>query len=140
MRNFANKIWNVARFIEMNTQNKDFPWYENSQEGLTASDKIIINKLNKIIKNVTTALDKYHFSMATESLYEFIWHEFADKYIEESKDRIKDGDLAVLSVLRHVLLNSLKLLHPFMPYVTEAIWQQMPRKKSEDLMVSQWPK
>ncbi len=140
MRNFANKIWNIARFIEMNTEGKDVPWYTEDLKDLTKPDKEIIRQLNDLIKLVTQSLDKYRFSMAAEGLYEFIWHVFADKYIEESKDRIRNGDMAVLSVLRHVLLNSLKLLHPFMPFVTEAIWQQTPHKHTDDLMMSSWPK
>jgi len=143
MRNFANKIWNIARFIEMNTEAKNIPWYTNDLKGSTGSDKEMVNKLNELIKLVTDSLDKYRFSMAAEGLYEFIWHEFADKYIEDSKERIRNGDLAVLSVLRHVLFNSLKLLHPFMPFVTEAIWQELGKGNRErekvGLIVSQWP-
>jgi len=144
MRNFANKIWNIARFIEMNSEGKKISVVTDLdlslQKGLTKSDKAIIKKLNAIIKRVTNALDQYRFSVAAEALYEFVWHDFADKYIEESKDRIRNGDLVVLSVLRHVLLNSLKLLHPFMPFVTEAIWQEIPNLNEKDLMVSSWPK
>jgi len=140
MRNFANKIWNVARFIMMNSENKTVTNYSNDLPGLTALDKTIIRKLNNLTKEVTNSLDKYRFSMAAESLYDFIWHEFADKYIENSKERIKNGDSTVLSVLYYTLANCLKLLHPFMPFVTEAIWQQIPNMKEGDLMVSSWPK
>jgi len=84
-------------------------------------------------------MDNYRFSQAGEAIYQFMWHELADKYIEYSKKRVNKKDKAALSVLRHVLINSLKLLHPFMPFVTEAIWGQIPKHKQNMLIVSRWP-
>lgn len=139
-RNFANKVWNIGRFLLMNFENKGVPWLEKDMAGLTTDDKNILKKLNMTIKSVNSNLEKYRFAQAAEVIYHFLWHEFADKYIESSKERIKNGDLVVLSVLLYVYLTSLKLLHPFMPFVTEAIWEQMPRKKSEPLIISSWPK
>lgn len=144
-RNFANKIWNIARFILMSLEGKEVPWYEPQMEGLTAEDKKIIKRLEELIRKVTTGLDKYRFGQAAEALYHFLWHELADKYLENSKVKMQNAKvseeekLATLSVLRRVYLNCLKLLHPFMPFVTEAIWQQFPRKYNEPLLVSRWP-
>lgn len=141
-RNFANKIWNIGRFILMNFENiESVPFYsEKIDSKLSQEDKKIIKELNLLIKDVTKLIEKYRFDLGAEKLYHFIWHNFADKYIEYSKARIKEKDVIVLSVLRHVYLNCLKLLHPFMPFVTEEIWQKMPRKKKTPLIISEWPK
>lgn len=146
MRNFANKIWNIGRFILMNLEEKgykkyeDLPSYSDSLEGLRPEDKKIIEDLNLTIKDVTKSIEHYHFGFASEAIYEFLWHRFADEYIEYSKERIKAGDKVVLVVLRYVYLNCLKLLHPFMPFITEAIWQIFPRKFNDPLIISKWPK
>lgn len=144
MRNFANKIWNMCRFYLMMADTQanqkriqEIPWYEPGMKGLTQADKAMIKDLNALIKRVTTLLEKFRFSEAADTIYHFLWHTVADVYIEQVKAR-KDQEVA-LSVLRQVLQNGLKLLHPFMPFVTEAIWQEMPREKEEMLIVSQWP-
>ncbi|HUV72408.1 MAG TPA: valine--tRNA ligase [Clostridia bacterium] len=145
MRNFANKVWNIGRFIIMNLEEQgfknyaDLPEYSQKLEGLQKEDKEIIRDLNRTIRKVTQTIEKYHFGLAAEEIYEFLWHRFADKYLEHSKPRIKAKDKAVLSVLRHVYLESLKLLHPFMPSLTETIWQGFPRKTSESLIATPWP-
>lgn len=141
-RNFTNKVWNIGRFILMGLKStrKKIPWYRKNMKGLTKQDKQIIKKLNKLIKKVTNDLDKYRFSPAGEAIYHFLWHEFADKYIEYSKKRVKEKDVVVLSVLRHVYLNCLKLLHPFMPFVTETVWQQFPNLFEKHLISALWPK
>lgn len=165
MRNFANKIWNIGRFISMNLEGQTVPWCESQMAGLTAEDKKIVAQLEDLIKKVTKDLDNYRFGQAAENIYQFIWHELADKYIEQTKPRLRDSTpgvgrddgahggvistklsktaiedrIVALSVLRHAYLNCLKLLHPFMPYVTEAVWQQFPRKGGEPLIVSAWP-
>ena len=107
---------------------------------IKADDAAILKRLSLTIKKVNSSLEKYRFADAAESAYHFVWHELADKYIEAIKDR-EDKNLA-LSILRHVYLNSLKLLHPFMPFVTEAIWQELSiiRKKDGYLITSSWPK
>ena len=112
--------------------------FSNSQmEGLQKEDIKILKELNGITKKMTTLLEKYRFSEAADLIYEFMWHQVADVYIEQVKTR-EDKKVA-LSVLRHVLLTGLKLLHPFMPFVTEAIWREMPKKHEEMLIVSKWP-
>jgi len=146
-RNFTNKVWNIGRFVFMNLKStrKSIPWYEPKIEGLTKEDKQIIKKLHQIIKETTKNLDEYKFSPAGEAIYHFLWHEFADKYIEYSKTRIREKDKVVLSVLRYVYLNCLKLLHPFMPFVTEAVWQQFPSWHKypggveKQLVTASWP-
>ncbi|MFC1622351.1 class I tRNA ligase family protein, partial [Patescibacteria group bacterium] len=137
-RNFANKIWNIARFMNMMVEDHDgeIPFY-TSEMNITEEDKEILNGLDSLITQVNSSLEKYRFADAGEAIYQFVWHELADKYIESVKDR-DDKDVA-LSVLRHIFLNCLKLLHPFMPFVTEEIWQNIPRKYDEPLIVSDWP-
>lgn len=139
MRNFANKVWNMARFFLMmkeKSEIKDLRFQIPVKE-LQKEDKKILKELDGVTKKMTTLLDKFRFAQATDLIYEFLWHTVADVYIEQVKAR-EDQDVA-LSVLRHVLLTGLKLLHPFMPFVTEAIWSEMPRKHDEMLMVSKWP-
>ena len=139
MRNFANKIWNMNRFFLMMYEKSEIRnlKFEIRYEELQKEDKKILKELDGAIKKMTTLLDKYKFSQAADLIYEFLWHSVADVYIEQVKDR-KDMDVA-LSVLRHVLLTGLKLLHPFMPFVTEAIWAEMPRKHDDMLIMSKWP-
>lgn len=140
MRNFSNKIWNIGRFILMNIEGQGVPWYEKNLTGISEEDKKIVKKLEEVIKSTTKDLEDFRLGQAAENLYQFVWHEFADSYIEAAKERIKNGDLVVLSVARHVYFNSLKLLHPFMPFVTEELWQNFPRLKSDPLIISPWPK
>lgn len=148
MRNFANKLWNISRFIKLKMEEKnvrnfsDLPNLRELPGGLKPDDKKIIKDLEKIIQSVTKKIESYKFGLASEQLYEFTWHEFADKYIEITKDRIVAGDIIPLVVLRHVLFKVLVLLHPFMPFVTEAIWQEMKdQRKFPDqmLITSSWP-
>lgn len=147
-RNFANKLWNMARFYllmedkisvkESELSDKSgVAWYEPEMKGLSESDKEILKKLNETIKSVDELLEKFRFAEAGDTIYHFMWDEVAAKYLEEVKNR-EDQEIA-LTVLRHVLLTGLKLLHPFMPFVTEAIWKEMPRKHDEMLIVSKWP-
>jgi valyl-tRNA synthetase len=140
-RNFANKIWNIGRFTWMHFDRIDqnIPFYTDKIKGLKPEDKKIIKKLNQTVKKATKYLDSFRFSQAGETIYDFTWHTLADWYIEAIKDRLYQDDLAALATLRHVLLNTLKLIHPYMPYVTEAVWQHIPRKYNEMLIVSQWP-
>lgn len=145
MRNFANKTWNIGRFILTHLQEKGFNKYEDLPEyneklaNLQPIDKKIIKELNQTIAGVTHSIEKYHFGLAAEQIYNFLWHQFADRYIEQAKERIKDGDKTAFTVLRHVYLNSLKLLHPFMPSLTETIWQKFPRQTKEPLIIASWP-
>jgi valyl-tRNA synthetase len=141
MRNFANKLWNIGRFILMNLESvaSEVPFYDSKMTGLTKEDQEILKDLDVLIKKVTSLIERYRFDLAAESLYQFTWHRFADEYIEYSKDRIKEGNRVVLSVLRYVYLDLLKLLHPFMPFIAEEIWQKFPREDKNPLIISPWP-
>ena len=145
MRNFSNKLWNMGRFIKMNmesfqSQNKTFDLDKFSEKNMTdKNDKKIIKDLNAVIKSVTKAIEEYRFDKGAEELYEFIWHNLADKHIESVKERLKNYDEKALSVLTHVFLTSLKLLHPFMPFITEEINKQIEGKNAKPLIISPWP-
>lgn len=139
-RNFANKLWNMARFMLLMMEGKEVPFYDGkSPKGLQKEDKEILKKLEETIKSVNSSLDKYRFSEAAEVAYHFMWDDLASSYIEHVKDR-KDKEFA-LSIFRHVFVEGLKTLHPFMPFVTEAIWQNLPKdnRESEILLNSIWP-
>jgi valyl-tRNA synthetase len=139
-RNFANKVWNIARFIYLSSEGKAIKSLEEVRDKLNEKDNKFIEKTENLIREVTKYLEQDKYSMAGEALYSFIWHELADRYIEESKERVNNGDLNSLAVLWYALRTSLKLLHPFMPFVTEAVWQQIKDKNEPDLIVSSWPK
>jgi len=143
MRNFGNKLWNIARLLLMNIEAvnlKTIPFYDATMDtALTDSDKKILDRLEHIVKDVTKDIEKYRFSDAAQKIYEFAWHEFADSYLEENKERFKTGDVESLAVFRHVLLTILKLLHPFMPFITEEIWGMLPKKTNDPLIISPWP-
>ena len=141
MRNFSNKLWNIARFIEMNIGGKNIPFYSPTTHGslISPNDKRIISELNMLIASVTKNIERYRFSDAAQSLYEFAWHKFADVYLEKNKERFQAGDPQALSVLRHVFLSLTKLLHPFMPFITEEIWSKLPKEKTDPLIISSWP-
>lgn len=138
-KHFANKIWNMARFMllmieQSNAKITAFDAIEKKQ--LKEEDKQIIKSLQKLIKSVDTYLKKYRFADAGEAIYQFMWHELADTYIEQVKNR---GDKEVaLSVLHYVYITSLKLLHPFMPFVTEEIYQKMPIH-GKSIMIDDFP-
>ena len=142
-RNFSNKIWNIARFVKQN-QPKEGKIEITKGQKLSPDDKWIVRELNKTVKQVSTALDKYRLNEAAEELYDFIWHKLADVYIEKIKEhgeeRTKVKESAI-PTLNFVLDSSLKLLHPFMPFVTEAIYQTAFAKDKKDLLItSSWPK
>jgi valyl-tRNA synthetase len=144
MRNFSNKLWNIGRFIQMSfdtlpDKNAHIPFYEKTMKLTDGKDRQIMEQLNQLVTDVTKNIDEYRFSDATQAIYDFSWHNVADIYIEENKDRLKNGNPEALSVLRHVFLTILKLLHPFMPFVTEAIWKHMPKKHDAPLIISPWP-
>lgn len=145
MRNFANKIWNMARFLEIETAKyqsetgKEISFYNGGiYADLNESDKNIVDGLHVLIESVDDSLAKYRFSDAAEGIYHFMWDELASKYLESIKGR-SDKDVA-LSVFRHVFLNCLKLLHPFMPFITEEIWSHLPKETNLPLIVSPWPR
>ncbi len=139
-RNFANKIWNAARFILMNLKGDQVLPLESAK--LALEDKWILSKYNTLIKEVTENLNNFELGLAVQKLYDFIWDVFCDWYIEIAKSRLTgQDDLAAdtaRSVLVYVFTNTLKLLHPFMPFITEEIWQSLPHE-GESIMVSDWP-
>lgn len=138
-RNFANKIWNAARFILMNLdENEPAPHLPNE---LALEDKWILSQYNTVVKEVTDNLEKFELGMAVQKLYDFIWDVFCDWYIELAKIRLQQGGEAAKparAVLVYVMSNTLKLLHPFMPFITEEIWQTLPHN-GEAILVSPWP-
>ncbi len=139
-RNFANKIWNAARFILMNIEGKDIEC--TLPEKLFTSDKWILNRFNSVTAAVTENLEKFELGMAVSKLYDFIWDDFCDWYIELAKIRMNGADEQSADSARRVLVwvmsNTLRLLHPFMPYITEEIWQTLPHD-GEALIVAKWP-
>jgi valyl-tRNA synthetase len=145
-RNFANKLWNMARFMllmidDLKKDGKEVCDFEKlDKEKLCSEDKEILKKLEGLIKEVNLNLEKYRFSDASDAIYQFMWHEVADSYIEQVKGR-EDREVA-LAVLNYVLKTGLKLLHPFMPFITEAVWENMLRNEDEKdlLILSEWPK
>ena len=139
-RNFANKLWNAARFILMNLgEDEKAP---HIPDELALEDKWILSLFNKLTKEVTDNLDKFELGIAVQKLYDFIWDVFCDWYIEISKIRLNSGDEKAAQTARDMLVyimsNTLKLLHPFMPFITEEIWQTLPHE-GESIMISQWP-
>lgn len=139
-RNFANKLWNAARFILMNLgEDEKAP---HIPDDLALEDKWILSLFNRLTKEVTDNLDKFELGIAVQKLYDFIWDVFCDWYIEISKIRLNSGDDKAAQTARDMLVyimsNTLKLLHPFMPFITEEIWLTLPHD-GESIMISEWP-
>ena len=138
MRNFANKIWNASRFLMMNLT------IDQCQlpDKLELEDKWILSKLNSVIPQVTENMDRYELGVAAQKVYDFIWDDYCDWYIELTKTRLQgedeDSKIRAQQVLCYVLTETLKLLHPFMPFITEEIWQALPHE-GDYLMLQQWP-
>lgn len=144
MRNFTNKIWNMGRFLKMNYElmkenNINIPLNNPTKLKLSAEDKKLIKELQKLIKEVTQNIEDYYFGRASEILYAFIWHSLADKYFENYKDRLKQNDPTAFTVLHYAFVTCLKLLHPFMPFITEEINKQLNGEKVKPLIISPWP-
>ncbi|MDY4412352.1 MAG: valine--tRNA ligase, partial [Eubacteriales bacterium] len=141
-RNFINKIWNASRFVLMNSEGKDFKKLEDIR--LTYADKWILSRLNNVVKEVTINLNKYEIGLATGKLYDFVWSDFCDWYIEATKPMLygdnERAKLNALTVLNFVLDEILKLMHPFIPFVTEEIYQYKQTGKRYALMMQEWPK
>ncbi|MGN0245218.1 MAG: valine--tRNA ligase [Lachnospiraceae bacterium] len=140
-RNFANKVWNASRFIMMNMEDKVIP--ANAKDYLEPVDKWIISKLNNLVKEVTDNMEKYELGIAVQKVYDFIWDEFCDWYIEMVKPRLYNSDNAAsqnaaLYTLKTVLIDALKLLHPYMPFITEEIFCTL-QDEEESIMISSWP-
>lgn len=140
-RNFANKLWNATRFLMMNMSD-EITDSKFDVEKLHYEDKWILSKLQKVIKSITEKIEKYDIGLAADDIYDFIWSDFCDWYIEIVKPVLYSDNAEektnTVKVLLYVLENILKLLHPFMPYITEEIWQALPNRE-EALIVSKWP-
>lgn len=124
-KNFANKIWNITRFVLDNTD-------ENNSENIIENE--LVKEFKKISEDITSDMDNYRFHLASEKIYQYIWHRFADEIIEESKKDIK-----IKSVLLPIWIDCIKTLHPFMPFVTEEIWSMLPIQNKNLLMIENWP-
>ena len=145
--NFANKIWNAAKFIIMNRKKEEkiieFSKESNLQEKLQVQDKWILNKLNKLVSEITNNIEKYDLGIAIDKIYNFMWNEFCDWYIEMAKISLYSDDeqekIKTSYVLDKVFRTCLKLLHPFMPFITSKIYDNLVKYDDKDLMVSSWP-
>ena len=144
-RNFANKVWNASRFMLMNFEQaaeKGISIDGVSLADLTQADKLILSKMNRLTKDVTENIDKYELGIAVSKIYDFIWEEFCDWYIEMVKPRLYNDEdktkAAALWTLKTVLINALKLLHPYMPFITEEIFCNV-QNEEESIMISKWP-
>ncbi|MFA6948972.1 MAG: class I tRNA ligase family protein, partial [Eubacteriales bacterium] len=135
-RNFNNKIWNAARFVLMNLTIDEINLPESDK--LHIEDKWILSLYNKLVCEVTDNIEKYELGIALSKLYDFIWDIFCDWYIELAKPRLADGDTDAQNVIAYVLLHTLELLHPFMPFITEEIWQSLPHT-GDSIMIASFP-
>ncbi len=146
MRNFANKLWNIGRFISMNFEQysankkivKPFD-VRMDRKLLHPEEKQYLTKLALLTTTVTKNIEEFKFDQAANQLYEFIWHEFADNYIEASKERLHSFDVDTLSVMNYIYITLLTLLHPFMPFITEEIVTQISQETKPPLIISSWP-
>ena len=141
-RNFMNKIWNASRFVLMNAENVEIKDIDDIKK-LTSADKWILSKLNSTVASVTKFMDKYEVGLAATRLYEFIWSQFCDWYIELSKTALYSSDdekrSDTVSVLVYVLRETLKLAHPIIPFITDEIYDALPNKDAEDIMIAPYP-
>ena len=137
-RNFANKIWNAARFIHMNIKEKNVQ--NKLPENMNTVNKWIVSRFNNVAREVTSNIEKFELGLAVQKLYDFVWDEFCDWYIEFAKVNMQNESVALetMQVLVWVMSNTMKLLHPFMPFITEEIWQSLPHD-GESIMVSKYP-
>ena len=152
-KKFCNKIWNASRFVcgQISISNLKFKNSKLKVKNLTIADKKILNQLDKTIRSVDKYLDNFEFGKAAHTIYDFFWHDFCDNYIETakkqlalpsfSKKKLGGGHEKTKKILFFVLLNSLKIMHPFMPFITEEIYQNLPiENKKKCLMIEEWPK
>jgi len=154
-RNFSNKVWNISRFVITNFENTEYPpaprlrgagKIQDLNVKFSKQDQADLERLDEVVKKVSKMIEEFKFSQAGELLYDYTWHEFADKIIEQEKERLggedeKEQEASVLKLTK-ILTTVLKMLHPYMPYVTEAAWSELPQeiKDSKLLISSSWPK
>ena len=141
-RNFCNKVWNAARFVQMNLDGYELASGSPPASADDPADRWILSQYNRTVRAVTESLEAYRFDEASRSLYEFVWNAFCDWYLEIAKVRLNgsnpDAGMMTRNVLVHVLEGSLRLLHPMAPFISEALWQQLPHS-GEALIVAKWP-
>jgi len=138
-KKFANKIWNAAKFVMGNIGGNDVAY--EKPEGETEADKKILARLEEIKGNTGKNIESFEFSAALKEIYDFFWHEFCDVYLETAKKQLDGGGAETTkSILSHVLLELLIMLHPFMPFVTEAVYQKLPGKREKFIMIETWQK
>ena len=137
---FSNKIWNATRFVLSSIEGADL----TARPALAGVDEARVKELETVISDVTSDMDNYRYYLAAEKLYHYFWHTFADKIIEESKSAINGADaearISAQWTLLYILTTTIKALHPFMPYITEEIWAELPVKEKKLLMIEKWPK
>ncbi|MBI4093728.1 class I tRNA ligase family protein [Candidatus Kaiserbacteria bacterium] len=144
-KHFANKIWNITRFVLENVTDADMKsaLEENMEFEGKPEDGVIVGEANRVAKAVTQLIEEFRLDLAADNVYHFIWDDFAARILEESKPifngKDEDAKRSWARALYKAHMINLKLLHPFMPFVTEAIWQQLPTKDAELLMVARWP-
>ncbi len=143
-KHFGNKVWNIARFVLENQQDPRGPSSGRPEDGpLGEEDRLLIVEAHTVAKQVSEHIDRFRLDLAADQVYHFVWDRFAAEILESSKPILKGDDAAArqgrAAALSEILGISLKILHPFMPFVTEAIWQQLPQKESDLLMVAKWP-
>lgn len=140
-KHFANKIWNISRFVLTSIDGIDVT-KEPAQEAFSARELEMRKEFHAVLNEVSDDIEQFRLYLAAEKAYHYLWHTFADVIIEESKEIMNGTDAQTRTtrgwLLYHLLIENLKMLHPFMPYVTEAIWQQLPHKESEQLMIAKW--
>jgi valyl-tRNA synthetase len=139
-KNFANKLWNIHRFIDSSIEGVEI----NPKKISSESDKILLKELADIVKDITSDFENYRFYLAAEKLYQYIWHRFADVIIEESKPILTGSDdkakLSRQQTLIAIFTQIIIMLHPFMPFITEEVYQTLPTKTKNYLMIEAWPK
>ncbi|MCH8741416.1 valine--tRNA ligase [Patescibacteria group bacterium] len=148
-KKFCNKIWNASRFVLLQAENTKHKTQSAklklNAQNLTPADKKILKSLGKIIKSIDQDIESFRFGQAAHKIYDFFWHDFCDIYLEKSKKQLSDNvhysvKIQTQQILLYVLLNSLKILHPFVPFITEEIYQRIPvKKKKKSLMIETWP-
>ncbi|MEE9573993.1 MAG: valine--tRNA ligase [Candidatus Neomarinimicrobiota bacterium] len=143
-RNFMNKLWNASRFVMMNLTDEQYLDIKLSEEKLELPEKWILSRLQKAIKDVNRQIDRFHFNEAAKVIYEFVWSDYCNWYIEIAKTRFSGDNNNLASISRavsvHVLKNILALLHPYAPFITEELWSHFKNNNEKDLIVSEWPK
>ena len=138
------KIWNAARFIEMHSEDNNYLNYKLNENGFSPDDQYILSKLNDVISEVNENINRYRFNDASLALYDFFWHNFCDRYLEYAKPILYKGSddqkLRTLSILHLVFKTGLQLLHPFMPFLTEELWEGMNyNSEIKRIIVAPWP-